>query len=255
MNDDLFALRKSASEMRSAGGRSFDGDFAAFNGETGEWKAGKAKTVINGRQAVADVYDLMLGWQKFKDKKFVYCGIGFVRNGHQPPARELLDERDEALWSSDKDPWQLCHYLAMFDPETREQFVFTTSSAGGKDALAELQDAFADHNEALAPGAREWPIVELAGDSYVNSYGKTIHKPIFDVVGWCAPPPAFRQPRVPPSAPLPGAIEHQPTEAKPAPAVQPDVDFGAPAAKPKQKQKQKQKTVAFGDDLDDEIPF
>ena len=216
MSDPFSAFRTSAAQMRSPTSRAFDGDFVSLNGETGEWRAGKAKTVVNGRQLVADVHDRFAGWQKRQDKKFTYCGHGFVRDGHQPPAREKLDERDEARWPGGKDPWQLCHYLPMFDPETREQFVFTTTSDGGKDALADLQDAYADHNEGRALDACEWPIVELAGESYVNSYGKTIHKPIFDIVGWCEPPPAFRRPKLPPSAPVLRVIEHKPAEAKPS---------------------------------------
>jgi hypothetical protein len=104
----------------------------------------------------------------------------------------------------------LTYYLPLFDPETREQFIYTTSSLGGKDALAVLQDAFADHNEGRAQ--YELPVVELASDSYINQYDKKIFKPIFDIVDWCEMPPAFRAPKLPPSATLP-AIEHHPNEA------------------------------------------
>jgi hypothetical protein len=224
---DLSAFRASANKMRSSE-RVFDGDFLSFKHESGEWAAGKAKTDISGRRLIADVNNLILGWQKYKDDKFVYAGHGFVRDDHQPPARHQLDERNEARWKNKKDPWTLTYYLAMFDPETREQFVYTTSSQGGKGALATLQDAFADHNEPRALDACELPVIELASDSYINSYDQRIFKPIFEITGWCELPPAFRAPRLPPSA-MPPAIEHKPGEHKASepktPPVMPDDEF------------------------------
>jgi hypothetical protein len=229
--NDLSAFRVSASKMRSSE-RAFDGDFVSFKHDSGQWAAGKAKTDLSGRRLVADVNNLILGYQKYKDDKFVYAGHGFVRDGHQPPARQLLDERNEGRWKNNKDPWALTYYLSLFDPETREQFIYTTSSLGGKDALAVLQDAFADHNEGKAQ--YELPIVDLAGDSYVNQYDKTIFKPIFDIGGWCEAPPAFRAPKLPPSTAMPLTIEHKSSEEEASP--------GKPASiKP--------------DGPDDEIPF
>jgi hypothetical protein len=213
MNDNLTAFRTSANTMRSGEARAFDGDFVSFNGETGGWRAGKNKTDIDGRQLVADVFDLLLGWQKYKEKekKTVYAGCGFVRDGHQPSKRNELDERDSTYWQRhNKDPWQLNYYLAMGDPETREQFIYSTNSGGGKNALAALQTAFADHNEDRAPDNYEWPVVELASDSYVNSMDKKIFKPIFDIVSWEKPPAWFRPPKPPATTIAAGAIEHKP---------------------------------------------
>jgi hypothetical protein len=202
MNDDLTAFRTSASTMRSGEARAFDGDFVTFKHDSGEWLAGKAKTDLSGRRLVAAVFHLILAWQKYQDQdgksgKYVYAGAGFVRDNHKLVPREQLDERNKDRWKNDQDPWAPTYYSAKFDPETREQFVWTTNSGGGKDALAVLQDAFADHNEGRALTDYEWPIVELGSDWYINSYKKKIFKPILDNVGWCKPPAAFRLPKPP----------------------------------------------------------
>jgi hypothetical protein len=210
MMNDLSAFRASANKMRSST-RAFDGDFVSFKND-GQWLAGKAKKDLGDRRLVADVYNLIHGWQKYKDEKYVYAGHSFVRDNKQLLARDKLDERNDNLWKNkNEDPWKPTYYLGMFDPETREQFIYTTSTLGGKDALAVLQDAFADHNEAKAQ--YELPIIELASDSYINQQKKTIFKPIFDNVGWCERPPTFRALKLPASA-LPPAIEHKPGEAK-----------------------------------------
>jgi hypothetical protein len=204
--------------MRSGESRTFDGDFVSFNGESGGWKAGKNKTVIDGRQLVADIYDLIVGWQAYRDDKFIYAGHGLARDNHEPPPREQLDENDKRFWRNEQDRWRLTYYLALHDPATREQFIFSTSSGGGKDALANLQEAFADHNEERAADDYEWPFVELASDSYVNTYGKKIFKPIFETVSWVKPPPAFRLPKPPASTAVTAdftrrpALEHRPAK-------------------------------------------
>src|SRR6516165_8192594 len=186
MNDDLTALRTSANEMCSGEARAFDGEFTSFNGEKGAWRAGKNKTDMDGRRLTAAVMFLIVAWQKFKDGKAIYAGARYVRDGHQLPLREQLDERNSNYWEkTDRDPWQTTWYLALFDDETREQFVWSTNSDGGKDALSTLQDAFADHNEGRALEDYESPIVELGSDWYINSYKKKIFKPILDIVGWC----------------------------------------------------------------------
>ncbi len=190
---DLSAFRHSAAAMRSRGA-AFGGTFVKFNGESGDWsfKKDRETTVINGRRLVADVSDLLLGWQKFEDDKPIYAGTGRVRDGHLPPARATLDAQDKKRWRNNLDPWSLTHYLALGDLETSEQFVFTTSSAGGRDCLAILQDAFCDHNEERDGTEYEWPVVELASTNYVNSFGKKIFVPCLDILGWAPPPNGFK---------------------------------------------------------------
>jgi len=191
------SFRSSAAAMRSRKG--FDGTFVTFDHETGEWRAGINRTGITGRQLVAAVYDLFVVWQRFfaGDRKFHYASAGFVRDGHQPPARDRLPDRNPDHWEKpDRDPWQLVWYLALFDQETREQFLYSSGSDGGRQTLAALQEAFADHNEGR--GSLEWPIVELSSDSYVNKKtGMKVYKPLLEILNWVTPPAAFRRPKLP----------------------------------------------------------
>jgi hypothetical protein len=224
MNDNLTAFRTSANEMRSGEARAFDGEFTTFNGEKGDWRAGKNKTDMVGRKLVAAVMFLIVAWQKFKDGKAIYAGASYVRDGRQLPLREQLDERNSNFWErTDRDPWQPTWFLALFDDETREQFVWSTNSDGGKDALSALQEAFADHNEGRAPEDYESPIVELGSDWYINSYKKKIFKPTLDIVGWCKLLAAFRLPKPPATSITLRVIEHKPGEA-PSPSDDPDDD-------------------------------
>ena len=264
---DLSLFRQSASRMRSGEGRAFDGDFVTFNGESGGWKSGKNKTLIDGRQLVADIYDLIVGWQAYRDDKFIYAGHGLARDNHEPPPREQLDENDKRFWRNPQDPWRLTYYLALHDPATREQFIFSTSSGGGKDALANLQEAFADHNEKAAPEDYEWPFVELASDHYVNTYGKKIFKPIFETVDWVKPPPAFRLPKPPAATAIMvtdftrrPALEHLAEEWPPKPTtadppVEKAVSTKSDESAPKTAKAVTKPAPRKKPDMDDEIPF
>src|SRR5262245_19395197 len=194
---DLSVFRRSAAAMRS--GTGFEGDFLRFSGESGKWSCGKENTDVAGRRIIADVTDMLVGWQKFKDKRPVQYGGGRIIDGHQLPPRSELDEQDEAKWRNSQDPWQVTYYLAAFDDETGQTLIFTTSSRGGKDWLAGLQDEFAIHNDGRPPTEWQWPRVELTSESYINSYGKKFYAPIFRVLEWCDPPANFKAIRPPAS--------------------------------------------------------
>jgi hypothetical protein len=202
---DFSVFRQSAAGMRSRAAAFAGFIFTKFNSETGNWLAGGGSkgepTIINGRRLLAAVPDLLVGWQKFEDNKPIHVGIGRVRDSHVPPTRDTLDDNDSKRWrKKDVDPWALTWYLALYDLETRETFVFTTGTSGGKDALAELQDAFADHNESA--DTVEWPLVELGSDNYTNSFGKMIYRPQLNNVGWEPSPIGFKSISQPPDTSL-----------------------------------------------------
>jgi hypothetical protein len=198
--NDLSIFRRAAAEMRSGSG--FTGEFLKFSGEDGHWTCGKDKTTVDDRKLIVAVPDLLVGWQKFKDKQSISYGIGRIADGHIPPPRDELDENDEKRWRNKRDPWQLTYFLGCFDPETQPQFVFATTSAGGRDALANLQDAFVKHNEVRATVPWQWPLIELSSDSYINSFGKKIFVPIFHVLSWSDPPAGFKAIQPPATTPL-----------------------------------------------------
>jgi hypothetical protein len=99
----------------------------------------------------------------------------------------------------------------------------TTSTQGGKDCLADLQEAYADHSEA-----GKQPLVRLSGDRYDHrTYGE-VETPRLTIVGWVdAPDVAIKPPT--PATPTIGRgaagalIEHQ--AVKPAPIIDDDIPF------------------------------
>src|SRR5262249_27769653 len=135
---ELEHLRRYASAARSRGG--FGVSFLKCDGNTGAWKAGKDGTDMAGRQLVADVPDAMHGFQKFENKKPIYV-IGRVCDGYVPPERSTLGDTDQNRWHGGKDPWSAVVLLPMFDPESREPFIFASSSDGGQKAVTALVDA------------------------------------------------------------------------------------------------------------------
>jgi hypothetical protein len=178
---ELECLRRYASVARSRGG--FGALFLKCDGNTGEWKAGKDGNDMAGRQLVADVPDAMQGFQKFENRKPIYV-IGRICDGYVPPERSTLGDTDKTRWHRGKDPWESVVLLPMYDPESREPFIFTSSNGGGKDAVTALVDAVVD-NAALHPDdADKLPLCQLSGDHYENSHGKTIYTPIFEIMDW-----------------------------------------------------------------------
>jgi hypothetical protein len=237
-NAELEFLRRYVSAARSHSG--FGIPFLKCDGNNGRWPAGKDKTDMTGRRLAADVPDAMHGFQKFENRKPIYV-IGRIADRYQPPDRSTLGDTNPDRWINGKDPWASVVLLPMYDPETREPFIFTSSNDGGKDAVTALVDAVVD-NVALHPDAtNQLPVCELASDSYVNSRGKEIFKPIFEIVGWDERPDAVRRIKPPPIDML--ALEHK--------AAEQEVVEVAP--KPK-----RQRVAAGGSarvDMDDEIPF
>jgi hypothetical protein len=190
---DLALLEEFGNEM--SGGRGFEAMFAKFNGETGEWKAGKNATSMNQKRLVADVPDVMKGWQCFKDRKPFYALVR-VNDGIAPPRRRDLGDTDERLWDrKEGDPWKYVGALPFFDPESRETFIFITSTVGGTKAIGWLVNAYAAE-QRRNPG--KLPLVELESDSYLNKRGGRTFVPVFDIVGWVDRPAAVKRTLPPP---------------------------------------------------------
>ena len=176
----------------------------------------------------------MHGFQKFENKRPIYV-IGRICDGYVPPERSTLGNTDKNRWHGGKDPWQSVVLLPLYDPASREPFIFTSTNDGGKDAVTALVDAVVDNATSHPDDADKLPICELSGDHYENSNGKTIYTPIFEIMGWTERPAAVRRIRPPPIDML--ALEHKSEPAESMPPVRPTA-----SAKPAR-------------DMDDEIPF
>lgn len=185
-----------------SGRHGFEATVLKFNGETGEWTAGKKGTPMDGKKLVADITDLMKGWLSFdRNRKPTYAVVR-VADRISAPRREDLGDTDERLWDwMQGDPWKLVTVLPFFDPDTRETFTFTTSTDGGTRAVGLLVKAFVAERRERPGGAL--PIVELDKDSYVNNKDKTIFTPILDITGWTDRPASVKR-SLPP--PMPNSI-------------------------------------------------
>ena len=183
-------FRRTAAAMRS--GKGFNGVYLKF--VKGTWSAGKDEEASNGRELVAHVDQTLHGWTKRgRDKKPVDYHVGRVGGDYVVPERFQLGDNDDEKWPLDgrgmpADPWQFGYLLPFTDPKTDEFFVFTTSSAGGKDALSDLLTAYADNAEFDPDDVDKLPLVTLETEHYSHpEYGR-VDKPTFDIVDWVEPP-------------------------------------------------------------------
>jgi hypothetical protein len=105
--------------------------------------------------------------------------------GRRLPEREELGDLDQSQWErgpdgEPKDPWQNTRFVYLEDPRTAEAFTFSTSSWGGRQAVADLGEQI-ERMRFKHPGAV--PLVELASAPMKTKYGMK-SKPFFKVLGW-----------------------------------------------------------------------
>jgi hypothetical protein len=205
MTDDLELFKKFANEARAK--PNFGTGFIDHDYKTGEWKTGKDKTIVNGRQLGADYLDVMIGRSKYdEESKRTDYRIVRVADGVPPPKREELGDLNQDYWKDGKDPWRFVRILPLFDPETHEQFVYIASSFSGYDAIGAVVGAWAD-NRKKHPESTEVALIEPDSREYHNKDGKKSFDPLLDIVGWVERPLSVRHIRPPAiSPPTPPAI-------------------------------------------------
>lgn len=141
-------------------------------------------------QMVANMANLLIGWIRWEDQKPAETVMGLLGEGYKPQKRNELGFDDESDWPVDKDgkpqdPWQETNYLVFMDPSDNELYTFTTSSAGGRNAISKLCKDYGTKRR-MNPG--KFPIVSLEVDSYKHkdtSLGR-IKVPELKIVGWVA---------------------------------------------------------------------
>jgi hypothetical protein len=160
---------------------------------------------MNEKQLTALVDDTMFGWTKWEDKRPVDYALVRVADGLKPPKRAQLGDHDQSLWMFDKDPWQFGFYLPLAD-DAGQLFVYSTSSRGGKDAIANLLEAYGDFCEQES--INKLPLVGLSSDHYPHpEYGR-VGVPIFEILRWVDRPADIKQIKPPASAAPLLAIDH-----------------------------------------------
>jgi hypothetical protein len=148
------------------------------------WTKGEGIELEAGTQLVA--LGMARGWIKWVDGKPNYQLSILVLPGKPMPEREELGDLDKSKWEpgpdgiTPRDPLQNSRFVYLVDPETAEAFTFSTSSWGGRGAVADLGDQIGRMRIAH-PGAL--PIVELSSAPMMTKFGRK-SKPFFKVVGW-----------------------------------------------------------------------
>jgi hypothetical protein len=131
------------------------------------------------------VLEIRSGWKIWRDNK----PVEFITaiDGHFPQRHELgfLDEREWPPGPGGKrsDPVQNSREILFIDPKTCAVFTFCTSSAGGRSATDDLDNAI--HNARLIrPGVT--PLVSLGSQVMPTKYGQK-SKPFFRILSWSIP--------------------------------------------------------------------
>lgn len=171
----------------SATQRNIVGKLLSFS--KGDWYAGQDKDEVpEGTMFIANMGEMLKGWQRWEDNKPTDQIMGKVMDRFQPPRRSELPDQDRSEWEVDaagkeRDPWQMTNYLLMKGHNDGQLYTFTTSSKGGLDAMALLCRAYGP-NMATRPD--HWPIVEIGDDSYPHPKKELgrIKYPTFKIVGW-----------------------------------------------------------------------
>ena len=131
------------------------------------------------------VLEIRRGWKIWRDNK----PVEFITaiNGRFPQRSELgyLDEREWPPGPGGKrsDPVQNSREILFIDPKTCAVFTFCTSSAGGRSATDDLDNAVRNAR-LLRPGVV--PLVSLGSQVMPTKYGQK-SKPFFRILSWSVP--------------------------------------------------------------------
>lgn len=169
------------------------GSLLKFN--KGDYLAGEDEDELpEGTQLVANMDELMVGWIRWFDKKPTDQIMGRVAEGYQPPRRSELGDEDKGKWEVDaqgreQDPWSFSNYLLLKATDGEDIYTFTTASKGGLSAIGELCKGY---GKLMRQKPDEFPIIELATDSYTHKEYGRIKTPKLKIVGW-APKSEFAE--------------------------------------------------------------
>jgi hypothetical protein len=137
-----------------------------------------------GAELVPNMTGAKIGWLKWQGGDVIEERMFPWATGH--PFREDLGDLDQGLWerADDGKPidmWSETATLPFKNPRTGEEFTFSTSSTGGRQAVAKLVYAW---RHGVAQGKSGLPVISLGSDSYPHKkYGK-VHFPVFKIVRW-----------------------------------------------------------------------
>lgn len=132
-----------------------------------------------GTEFLAHTVSWTKSWLKFVDGELVDKKLYRIAKGDRPIKRDDLDEIEKA--NTDDDPWSI-HYLIPFENmQTGAVVIFTTSSIGGRGAVSDLCETYA--NRKIKGNAGQ-PIIKLAVGELPSKKHGPKPAPKFKIVGW-----------------------------------------------------------------------
>jgi hypothetical protein len=134
--------------------------------------------------------------------------MGRQSHGTDSRLREKLGDHDRDEWAiycKGRDPWILQFYLPFYHPISGEQFIWSTNSGGGEDAIGNVLKAYIDRVDFAPEDETILPRIELSSGGYNHRDGFFVATPELNIVGWVKPP-AIPRPTLPPPPPLPSAL-------------------------------------------------
>jgi hypothetical protein len=149
-----------------------------------KWFIGKSMEAVpvkEGRRLAAT--NCAAGWVKWEDGKPVEYRMR--EPGGRLPERGELGDNDQGKWEvgpdgHPRDPWQNTLFVYLIDPQTAEEFTYSTSSLGGRDCVINLAGQIkrirGKYSEAV-------PLVELGAAPMRTKYGSR-SKPVLKVIDW-----------------------------------------------------------------------
>ena len=171
----------------SAYGRAVGSDTPFLKFVKGEFQFGVDGEVLSlGTRLVPNMAELRAGFLKWKNGEPVDEAMVHIAQGKPIPQREDLDDQDTTTWELDPngaplDPWGNINTVPFKNPETGQEFIFSTGAKGGINAVGKLSSAFGaqrhKHDGKL-------PIVEIGSGSYRHRVYGDVAYPKFKIVGW-----------------------------------------------------------------------
>ncbi len=142
-----------------------------------------------GTLLVVNMPEMKVGWLKWQDGEVVATDMRRLAEGFYVTPREELGDMDEALWETNndgdpKDPWTETTLLPVKDPATGAEYVFTTSSKGGRAACGTLAGRYGSERHK-PENAGKLPVIKIDDGTYKHrKLGQIIHFPVFRLVEW-----------------------------------------------------------------------
>lgn len=146
------------------------------------WTSGKEATAMPaGTKLIAT--GTVACWVLWKGGKPIQ--YRFRAAGQPMPERSELGLDDEDQWEEGPsgervDPWRNTRFVYFVNPADAAAYTFSTSSYGGRNAVAALGDQIA-RMRTVHPDAV--PLVELSAAEMPTRYGKK-SKPVFKIIAW-----------------------------------------------------------------------